>query len=73
MAEIHYTYSEADNPELKKRVRVEEEDEEGEKSYEERVQEFQNLNPRQRKLAELRQKLRQSRYNNFVEIIFLWL
>jgi hypothetical protein len=63
MAEIAYSYSEVDNPLPRKRERLEAaEEEDGEKTYEQRVEEFKNLTPRERKVAELRKKLKQSRY-----------
>ncbi len=60
MAEIAYSYSEVDNPLPRKRERLDAEEEDGQ-TYEQRVEEFKNLTPRERKVAELRKKLKQSR------------
>src|SRR3989344_4994369 len=48
MAEIAYSYSEVDNPLPRKRERLEAEEEDGQ-TYEQRVEEFKNLTPRERK------------------------
>jgi hypothetical protein len=69
MAEIAYSYSEADNPLPKKRERVEVEEEEDEKTYEQRVEEYKNLTPRERKIQELKQKLKRSRTENRKAVI----
>ncbi|ELR22006.1 SYF2 splicing factor, putative [Acanthamoeba castellanii str. Neff] len=68
MAEIAYSYSEVDNPLPRKRERLEEEEEDGQ-TYEQRVEEFKNLTPRERKVAELRKKLKQSRNENRKAVI----
>jgi len=62
MAEIPYTYSEADNPIPRKRERLDAEEEEDQTSYERRVEEYKSLTPREKKILELRKKLKQCRY-----------
>ncbi len=59
MAEIAYSYSESDNPLLREKVKFEKVDD--------KVDE--HLNPRERRLAEIRNKLKQSRNENRKAVI----
>jgi len=69
--EIPYSYGDEDNgPEARrKRERQELEQTDDDRSYDEKIAEKKQLNPRERKLAELRSKLKQSRNENRKAVI----
>ncbi|KAL6078501.1 pre-mRNA-splicing factor syf2, variant 2 [Balamuthia mandrillaris] len=69
MEEFHYVYTEQDNPSAKKRRRPEEDEREHvDESYAQKAA-LAKMTPRERKLAELKQKLKESRNENRKAVI----